>query len=200
MREIVLFGEDIAHKQVIESLVLRLVPEDTEGINLFWECERGGSAVDTALKIYFQELKKGEVFPPSLLVVVKDGNFKGWNRRYKEVKDNIKKGLGNDLMIDYIIGIPDPHIERWLLLDSEAFKIVVGRGCNPPSYNKERDYYKNYLINAVIEAGKTPTLGGIEFAEEIVKHMNIQKAMDVDKSFKKFVEDVNNIFKQWKLS
>lgn len=200
MRKIVLFGEDIAHKQVIESLVLRLAQEAMEGVNLSWECERGGSVVDTAFKIYLRELKQGITSSPSLIIIIKDGNRQGLNKKYKEVNDNIKRELGNNLVIEYIIGIPDPHIERWLLLDSEAFKIAVGKGCNPPGYSHERGYYKKYLLNAIREAGKTPDLGGIEFAEEIVKHMNIEKAMNADKSFKRFVEDVRKVFQLWKSS
>ena len=201
MRKIVLFGEDIAHKQVIESLVLRLAQEAGERVNLSWECERGGSVVDTAFKIYLRELKQNITSSPSLIIIIKDGNRQGLNKRYKEVNDNIMKELSNNnLVIEYIIGIPDPHIERWLLLDSEAFKIAVGKGCNPPSYSPERDYYKKYLLNAIREAEKTPVLGGIEFAEEIVKYMNIEKAMNADKSFKRFAKDVKDIFKQWKLS
>ncbi len=52
-----------------------------------------------------------------------------------------------------IYAIPDPHLERWLLLDSAAFKHVLGRGCSAPDQKCEKERYKQLLIQAILEAG-----------------------------------------------
>ena len=31
-----------------------------------------------------------------------------------------------------VLAVPDPHVERWLLLDGAAFKAAVGHGCDAP--------------------------------------------------------------------
>jgi hypothetical protein len=55
--------------------------------------------------------------------------------------------------------VPDPHIERWLLLDSQAFKEVLHRGCSAPDQKCDRDRYKLLLDEAVRAAEVEPLLG-----------------------------------------
>ena len=75
-----------------------------------------------------------------------------------------------------ILAIPDPHVERWLLLDGAAFKSVFGRGCDAPDRKCDRGRYKRRLAESIVAAGVTPILGGIEFAEDIVQCMDIERA------------------------
>ena len=200
MRKIIFFGEDIAHRKVIGALIFRLAQEEGAVIKFVSECEIGVSGVENILKIYLRDVKKYRRDTPDLLVVVRDANRRGYSVRYREieniVKNELKESTGN---IERVIAIPDPHIERWLLLDSEAFRIVVGRGCKAPKYNNDKGYYKKLLLDAILEADKPPpSLGGIEYAEDIMNAMDIQRVMRADASFKKFVEDIRRILKQWK--
>ena len=41
-------------------------------------------------------------------------------------------------------------------------------------------------------------LGGIEFAEDIVNHMDMGRAARADQSFKRFVGEVKKAFQGWK--
>ena len=92
---------------------------------------------------------------------------------------------------------PDPHIERWLLLDGSAFKAVFGKGCEAPDQKCDRDRYKQLLIEAIRGTGHLPTLGGIEYAKDILIHMDIHRAARADKSFQRFVEELFNTFGKW---
>ena len=97
-----------------------------------------------------------------------------------------------------ILAIPDPHIERWLLLDGAAFKAVFGRGCDAPDQKCDRGRYKQRLIEAIFAAGVTPSLGGLEFAEDIVQCMDIERAAQADDSFRRFVGSLRITFRGWR--
>ena len=57
---------------------------------------------------------------------------------------------GHEVFLRSVIyAIPDPHIERWLLLDSAAFKKVLDKGCSAPTQKCERGLYKRLLLQAV---------------------------------------------------
>ena len=89
-----------------------------------------------------------------------------------------------------VLAIPDPHIERWLLLDGAAFKAAVGQGCDAPDQKCDRSRYKKRLIDAVHDAGVIPILGGLEYAEEIVREMDIDRAAQNDRSLGRFVQEL----------
>ena len=96
-----------------------------------------------------------------------------------------------------IYAIPDPHIERWLLLDSGAFKTVLGKGCPAPDQKCERDRYKYLLLEAIRGAGITPLLGGIEHAEDLVKAMDLQYLEQADDSLGRLLKALHDKFKGW---
>ena len=54
------------------------------------------------------------------------------------------------------------------------------------------------LIEEIRDAGGTPFLGGIEYAEDIVHHMDIDHAAQADDSLQRFVEDLRNILRSWR--
>ena len=96
-----------------------------------------------------------------------------------------------------ICAIPDPHIERWLLLDSSAFKTVLGKGCDAPNQKCSRDRYKQLLIEAMKNADVSPLLGGIEHAEDIVNAMDLVKMELADPSLGKFLKELKSKFNVW---
>lgn len=191
MREIVLFVEDEAHQQVIGALVRRISMEADVAVRLDWRNAVGGHGRVTAeLDDFMRDLRRHGSPWPDLIVVATDANCKGINERVREVSHA-------DAPAQLILAIPDPHIERWLLLDGAAFKTVFGTGCDAPDRKCDRGRYKQRLIEAVHAAGTTPLLGGIEYAEDIVMAMDIDRASRLDRSFKRFVEDLRAAFQGW---
>lgn len=191
MREIALFVEDFAHQEVIGALVQRLADESCIDVQFNWRSAvRGHGRVVRELRDYLRDLR-GQGSPlPDLIIVATDANCRGLNERKKEMDQTTTPA-------PMILAIPDPHIERWLLLDSAAFKTAVGRGCDAPDRKCDRDLYKRRLAAAIHAAGIMPSLGGIEFAEDIVQSMDINRAKRADRSFQRFVDPLVNVFQQW---
>ncbi len=191
MREIALFVEDYAHQEVVGALVLRLAREEGIEVSLDWRSARHGHGrVVHELGEYVRDLDHQGGRPPDLVIVATDANCKGFNDRAKELSRP-------DLQAPLILAVPDPHIERWLLLDGAAFKAVFGQGCDAPDLKCNRDRYKERLIRAIYDTGITPSLGGIEHARDIVERMDIDRAAGADRSLKRFVEDLRQMLRRW---
>jgi hypothetical protein len=99
--------------------------------------------------------------------------------------------------VDIICAIPDPHIERWLLLDSEAFKRVLGRGCDAPDQKCIRDRYKVFLRNAILQAGRMPILGGLEHTYEIVNQMDLRRMESSGESLGTLIQELRRTLEGW---
>ena len=191
MREIALFGEDFAHERVIGALVRRLAKAHGIDVRLDWRSAvRGYGRVVQEFNSYLRDLAR-QRDRPDLIIVATDANCSGLNERTREIGRP-------DAPASLILAIPDPHIERWLLLDGAAFRSVFGRGCDAPDQKCSRDLYKQRLIEAIHATGVTPSLGGIEFAEDIVQQMDIERAMRADRSLERFVNDLRAEFRQWR--
>ena len=191
MREIALFVEDYAHQQIIGALVRRIAVECNTAIRLDWRVAVGGHGkVIAELNYYMRDLKRQGSPYPDMIVVATDANCKGLNERTREI-------VGRDDPAPMILAIPDPHIERWLLLDGAAFKAVFGKGCDAPDQKCERGRYKQRLIEAIYATGTIPRLGGIEYAEDIVEQININHAAQMDRSFRRFVAALRNALQDW---
>lgn len=96
-----------------------------------------------------------------------------------------------------ICAVPDPHIERWLLLDSSAFKHVFGRGCDAPDQKCERGRYKKQLTDNIVKTGIIPNFGGIEYMNEIVRAMDLEWVGQTDRSFGRLLSDLYAVFREW---
>ena len=191
MREIALFVEDYAHQQVIGTLVQRIAAEGKVNIRLDWRNAVGGHGkVIAELDAYLGDLKRQGSPWPDLLIVATDANCKGLNERAREIGHR-------DDPTPMILALPDPHVERWLLLDGAAFKAVFGTGCDAPDQKCDRGRYKQRLIEAIYATGTIPRLGGIEYAEDIMQRINIDRAARMDASFRHFVTALRNTFRGW---
>jgi hypothetical protein len=192
MREITLFVEDYAHQQVIGALLRRLAQDSRVDVQLEWRSARHGHGkVVQEFDEFMRDLTRQGGQLPDMIIVATDANCKGLNERTRELQRPQSPA-------PVILAIPDPHIERWLLLDGAAFKAVFGRGCDAPDQKCSRDRYKELLIDEIQAAGISPSLGGIEFAEDIVNSLNIGRAARADQSFKRFVDSLNAAFQTWK--
>ena len=190
-RVVALFVEDHTHKAIIGALVQRLAGEYGIPVRLDWRSAiRGHGRVVEEFKTYLRDLGK-QSSQPDVIVVATDANCHGLNGRVKEI--------GNpQTPAPLVLAVPDPHVERWLLLDGAAFKTVFGRGCAAPDKKCSRDLYKQRLIEAIDAAGTPPNFGGVEFAEDIVHHMDIKRAGRADRSLQRFVDGMRNVFRQWR--
>jgi len=193
MIEIALFGEDFAHQTVVGTLVQRIGSDIGLSTDLRWISAVGGHGrVLTEVRLYLQELEKSAGPYPKLIVVATDANCRGLNVRSREFQ-----GLSE--LVPIVLAIPDPHIERWLLLDGAAFRNVFGRGCDLPPYKCERGEYKKLLVSNIQAAGVEPTIGGIEFGSELVNSMDIERAKQLDPSLDRFVSELHSAFRKFQL-
>lgn len=193
MRSIALFVEDFAHQEFLGALLQRLAYEHGVEINLDWRnARRGHGAVVNEFRQYLRDLRRSGDEQPDLVIAATDANCKGMAERTRALRD-----VAAGTTLHLVFAVPDPHIERWLLVDSAAFKTVFERGCNAPDQKCERGRYKKMLIDAIRASGITPMLSGIEYAEDIVKEMDLRQAARNDASLKRLIEELEAVFREW---
>ena len=108
-----------------------------------------------------------------------------------------EKVIHNNFAHLVISAIPDPHIERWFLLDSAAFKTVFGKGCPAPDQKCEQDRYKRLLLNAIHEAGVDPSLVDTEYVAALANAMNLQRMEQIDDSMGRLLRALQRQFRTW---
>ncbi len=195
LRKIGLFVEDVGHETFITALLTRLAREQKiEIICQPFNVRGGHGKVITELKDYLRDFERGHIQPQDLLIVATDANCKGFQERKQEFRPLTQKTT-----LPIIYAIPDPHIERWLLLDSAAFKQTLGKGCKAPDKKCQKDRYKRLLIEAVHDAGVIPLLGGIEYAKDIVNAMNLRKTAQKEASLSHLLQALNAQLELWKI-
>lgn len=193
MREVYVFAEDSAHEIFLSALIRRLAEQYHLEVSTVVRTARGGHGrVLSELAQFRRDLQRRRADLPDMLVIATDGNCKGYAERRREVDAAIA-----DIASVVVCAIPDPHIERWLLLDSAAFKDVVGKGCSAPDQKCERGRYKQLLREAVREAGRTPRLGGLEFTELLVQAMDLQRVERADASLGRLLVALHERFSRW---
>ena len=194
MRNINLFIEDVAHEDFLVALIQRLADKCGVEVNIKTSSVRGGHGrVIAELKQYLRDLQRNQENLPDLIIVGTDSNCKGISERETEINQVI-----SDLADLVISMIPEPHIERWFLLDSAAFKTVFGKGCQQPDQKCERGRYKNMLLNAIYRATLTPPIDGMERIEELVYAMDLQRMEQSDRSIRRFLTPLQRQFRIWK--
>lgn len=194
MRNINLFVEDEAHEDFLTALIQRFAEEYSVKINIKAYSVRGGHGrVIRELKQYQRNLQHNRENLPDLVIVGTDGNCKKPPDREKE----INLVIPDDFAHLVISAIPDPHIERWFLLDSGAFKTVFGKGCPAPDQKCEQDRYKRLLLNAIHEAGVDPSLVDAKYVAALVNAMNLQRMDQVDDSMGRLLRALQRQFRTW---
>lgn len=194
MRKIIIFVEDYGHEAFIRAMVTRIAHENDLSVKIIPRNVRGGHGrVISELKIYLRTIEYEKEGIPDLIIVATDANCKGYTERKREIEK--LNAQYQDIMV---FAIPDPHIERWLLIDSSAFKAVLGKGCNAPDQKCARDRYKRLLLEAMRTTGINPPLGGMEYAEDIVNALNLGRLYSLDESLYKFINELKNKMKVWR--
>jgi len=190
-----LFVEDRAHEALLVPLLGRIASEEGMAVLPRVRSARGGHgrALDE-LKLYQKLVSKDATgtTPPDLLVVGIDGNCSTFTKAKQGVQAAVQELFAHRL----VVACPDPHVERWYLADPDSFQAVVGQRPTVGKKKCVRDHYKDALAKAVRQAGHPPTLGGIEFAPDLVAAMNLYRAGRNVRSFRAFVDDLRGKLRQ----
>jgi hypothetical protein len=185
--EVVIFCEDVAQECFAEALVRRLAREVGCSVHLRSVSARGGHGMALAELRAFQTTGQA-----GLLVVVIDGNCEGWHRK----REQIASAIDTQRCAASAIGCPDPHIERWYLADPTGIHTSLGAKVTREKAKCERDRYKRVLTEAIKDAGHTVTLGGAEFAQEIVDGMDLYKAGKNEPSLGSLIDELRAAIKR----
>ena len=194
MYNISLFAEDEAHEDFLTTLTQRLAEAYRVEIEMTTYSVTGGyGRVISELKRYRRDLQSHHEALPHLILVGTDGNCKKPPEREREIHQALSG------FTDFVIcAIPEPHIERWLLLDAEAFKSVFGRGCLTPDRKCEQDRYKRLLLNAILQAGLEPSLTNFGYVADIVNAMNFQRLARRNDSLGRLFKALQQQFEKWR--
>ncbi len=145
---------------------------------------------------FLRDIDKGRIGVPSLIVVVVDANCIGYTERRSQMSQAAGKYSGLADLVVY--AIPDPHIERWMLVDQNAFKTVFGKGCTLPGMKCARGEYKRLLAEEIRKNDISAALGGQEYAEDIVSAQNLAKLTE-ENSLRLLVNELRAAFERWKV-
>ena len=188
---IVFFLEDAAQEAIMPPLFARLLRE--RGIaagryEIRVLSSRGGDSI-RAYESFLKELASGSQFAPDALVVGSDGNCKGYAVRRQQLREIAKS---NAPTISIITAVPDPHVERWYMLDPKALAEVVGCAvvAAVPAYKCAKDHYKQMLREAFRGSGVNPPLGGAEYGPGFADGMNLYTARKADAGLGDYVDQV----------
>lgn len=180
------------HKSSLVAALLRRIAVETEtDLRISVRSSTGGlPAVLGALDDFAGLCGKIPGQMPDTVVVAIDANCQGVNERRKIVEQR-----AGPLRERLLMAIPNPHVERWYMLDGRAFKRLVGRGCRAPDQKCEKDRYKRLLNLAIREAGVEPLLGGVEYAADLANAMDLERASRSDREFNHFLHDARRRMK-----
>lgn len=196
MPEIIVFCEDSFHEKFVGAMLRRFEFEYHVASSFRILSARGGlPKMHWEFKEFLRDLGRGRLPRPDSVMVVLDANCLGYNERKKAMDRVVDDYPQFRQIVSY--AIPDPHIERWMLVDEAAFHTVFGRGCTLPALKCAKDEYKRLLLKEIQESGIEPILGGEEFAEDIVKAMNLGKAEIRERSLGLFLKSLKALYNQW---
>ena len=184
-----LFVEDRAHEELLKPLLVRVASETAVSVDVRVRSARGGHAKAIQEFVGYQRLLEKGAFvgePPDLIVVGIDGNCSTFAKKRAEIMDARNASRSARL----VAACPDPHVERWYMADPDSFFDVVGHRPSVGARKCERDHYKRLLTEAVRRGGYPPTLGGVEFAADLVAAMDLYRAGRSDHSLKAFLDDL----------
>jgi hypothetical protein len=184
------FLEDIAQEQFITSLVQRVASDLNVPVASDVRNATGGKGrVMDEFQRYLRDAQRGRVTLHPVLVVVIDGNCMSHLAKRRQIEQaQAYTGYAGTI----VCAVPDPHIERWYLADTQGFGRAI-QGSRPPelpAYKCERDRYKHTLRQAFHTAGIEPQLGGAEYAGENVAQMDLYRAGQTDSALKHFLDDL----------
>lgn len=196
MREVALFCEDSFHERFVCALVNRFSTEHGVRTDTKPYSARGGlPKMHGELKRFLHDLKRGYRPLPELVIVVADANCLGVNERRTLLSRVVAQTPQFESVVEF--AIPDPHIERWMLVDPRGFQAVFQRGCTLPAVKCKKDEYKRLLRSELRKCDIDPPLGGEEYAEDIVRAMDFSSVEVREPSLGLFLKALRARFNRW---
>lgn len=193
---ILFFLEDSAQEALIPNLVQRLIAEEEKNpqdYELKVLSARGGGSI-RAYKEFINGVKQRKTPAADVLVVGSDGNCNGFAKRRTQLNAAAK-----DVPYSTIItAIPDPHIERWYLLDNKALADAAGVPVQavPPAAKCDKGHYKKLLKDTFAQHNLSPPLGGAEYGPRIAATMDLYAVGIADHALKDFLDQMRDWLKQ----
>lgn len=193
---IVFFLEDAAQEALIPPLVERLIAAEGKNLddyNLRILSARGGGSI-RAYKDFIKQREKRPSLSADVLIVGSDGNCNGFAKR----RNQLLKVATKALYPEVITAIPDPHIERWYLLDSQALANAANVPVQavPPNTKCDKGHYKKLLRDAFARQNLFPPLGGAEYGPLVAQTMDLYAAGTLDHALRDFVDQVRSWLRQ----
>lgn len=183
-----LFAEDVGHERFLHALVRRLAREAGATVDVRPRSARGGHGrARSELKLYQQAV----THTPDVLLVAIDANCVGWD----EARKSVASDVDTTRFARTVIACPDPHIERWFMSDPPSLAEALGAQVSLERRKCERDVYKQQFAAALRSAGQILTLGGAEFADEVVDAMDLFRAGKNEPSLKHCIDDLRAALK-----
>lgn len=182
-----LYCEDRGHEQFVRALIQRLAREERLPVAAHTASGRGGHGrAVTEFRAWQKKMQKGEGRVPELLILTIDANCSDWNGFHKDLEEAIDPTV----FPRWVVGCPEPHVERWCLADPTSFRQVVG-GPAPDDPGKcERALYKRLLRESILAAGQLILTDEMEFAPELVQAMDLYRAGKRQRSLGRFVDEL----------
>lgn len=187
-----LFVEDRAHEDFLQPLVSRIACEAQLAVTTRVRSARGGHArVMQAFRLYQDLFDKmiPNAAEADLLIVAVDCNGESFAKKRAQIRAETNPRLADRL----ILACPEPYIERWYMADPMSFERVIGARPKRETSRPSRLNYKQILADAVQAGGHFATLGGIEFASDLVSAMDFYRAGRSHHSLKAFLDDLRHI-------
>lgn len=196
MRELILFCEDSFHEKFMDALIRRFAAEfDVAAKTRFFSSRGGLPRMHHELKEFLRDLSRSRQQLPDQLIVVVDANCKGYNERKNAMAAVVAQSPNLQGIVSY--AIPDPHIERWMLVDNRAFQAIFQRGCNLPAIKCQKDEYKRLLREEIRASGIEAPLGGEEFAADVVMEMDLGSVEIREASLGLLLKALKGLFNRW---
>jgi len=188
-QRVAFFLEDSAQEAIIPPLFSRLADEEgweASQLDLQVLSARGGGSL-SAFRQFLRDVRQPGHLDADLLIVGADANCKGFTARRELV---IKAATKSSYLREIITAIPDPHVERWYLLDVAALANAAGApiAASVPAYKCEKNHYKTLLRKAFSGSGIAPPLGGLEYGPLVAKQMDLFAAAKQDHGLADYVE------------
>ena len=191
-----LFVEDRAHEEFLRPLLTRIAQDEHIAVWVRVRSATGGHARAIAeFKLYQRVMSRSPLSSAAagLIVVAIDGNCSTFAAARRQLHDAADPTLQDRL----VIACPDPHVERWYLADPQSFENVVGSRPDVGTGKCARGHYKQVLATAIAKGGHPATLGGVEFAPDLVGAMDLYRAGRNDASLKALIDDFRAKLRRW---
>jgi hypothetical protein len=190
-----LYCEDRGHEDFVRALLLRLGREEAVELALQVRAGRGGHAAAlTEFDTWQRAKRRGtDNETPDLLILVIDGNCEGPTQAKKRISEAVDPWI----FPRFVVGCPDPHVERWCLADPPTFAEVVGRAPGPDPGKCERQIYKHLLRENILAAGQPILTDAMEFAPDLVAAMDLYRAGKSQPSLRHFVDELRGALRHY---